>query len=154
MTGGAERPVVRPAREDDAPALSAVAREAFSRYLPRLGFEPPPMLQDFAADAQAGAVWTVGRPPQGYVVARGRGEDWLIENLARRPGAAPGLGRILLAFAEEEGRRRGFRQAVLYTHVAMREAAALYRRLGYVETGRTRSGELHRVHFAKPLIGD
>ncbi|MEM1315837.1 MAG: GNAT family N-acetyltransferase [Pseudomonadota bacterium] len=143
--------MIRPARAEEAAALAAIARAAYAPYLPRLGFEPPPMRQDFAADIADGAVWVGGDPPEGYVVARPRGEDWLIENVARAPQAPRGLGRRLLAFAEAEGARRGFARAVLYTHAKMTENRALYPRLGWTETARREEHGLPRVFFAKPL---
>jgi ribosomal protein S18 acetylase RimI-like enzyme len=47
-----------------------------------------------------------------------------------------GFGHALLARAEEEARRRGCRQIVLSTHSF--QAPALYRSLGFSETGRVK----------------
>ncbi|MEO0682327.1 MAG: GNAT family N-acetyltransferase [Pseudomonadota bacterium] len=141
----------RPARPDEAAALRALARAAYAPYVPRLGFEPPPMRQDFPADIAAAAVWVIGEPPLGFVVARASGEDWLIENVARAPDAPRGLGRRLMAAAEAEGACRGFARAVLYTHERMAENRALYPRLGWTEIARREEDGLPRVFFAKSL---
>ncbi|MEC9435646.1 MAG: GNAT family N-acetyltransferase [Pseudomonadota bacterium] len=159
--GGASAPpfVIREAEAEDAPALSAIARAAYALYVPRLGFEPPPMRQDFPADIDAGRVWAAAWADGGggasglvgYVVARPEGADWMIENVARAPDGPRGLGRALVAFAEAEGRARGFGRVVLYTNAAMTENQALYPRLGYVETGRREENGLSRVYYAKDL---
>lgn len=156
--GGASAPPfsIRPARAEDAGPLAALARAAYAIYVPRLGFEPPPMRQDFPADIAAGRVWAAewadgGAGTLGYVVARPEGPDWMIENVARAPDAPRGLGRALIAFAEDEGRARGFARVVLYTNEMMVENQALYPRLGYVETGRRTRNGLSRVFYAREL---
>ncbi|SDW43082.1 hypothetical protein SAMN05444336_101991 [Albimonas donghaensis] len=157
---GVEAFVMRAAVEADAPALAAIARAAYAPYVPRLGFEPPPMRQDFPADIAAGRVWAAewadgggrdGLGLLGYAVARPEGPDWMIENVARAPDGPRGLGRALIAFAEAEGRARGFARVVLYTNAAMTENQALYPRLGYLETGRREENGLSRVFYARDL---
>ena len=56
-----------------------------------------------------------------------------------------------MAFAEEEARRRGHRVIELYTNEVMVENIALYRRLGYVETGRKQVAGYDRVYMRKTL---
>jgi ribosomal protein S18 acetylase RimI-like enzyme len=58
-------------------------------------------------------------------------------------------GRALVAFAEAEARRRGYAQLRLYTHVLMTENLALYRRLGFEESGRITEKGYERVYMAK-----
>ena len=142
---------IRPATQEDAAALGRIARAAYAPYLARLGFEPPPMAQNFPDDIAAGAVWVIGEPPLGYVVARPRDGDWLLENVARAPEASRGSGRRLIAFAEAEAVRRGFRRITLYTHALMTENHALYAKLGYGEIARREDAGLDRVFFAKRL---
>jgi GNAT superfamily N-acetyltransferase len=62
-----------------------------------------------------------------------------------------GLGRALLAFAEDEARRRGLPEIRLHTNAAMADNLAMYPRLGYAEVGRETRGGFHRVLFAKAL---
>lgn len=144
---------IRPARAGDAPALARIAEEAYAPYVALIGREPPPLRQDFPADIAAGACWVAGEPPRGYVVARERAErDWLLENVAVAGEArGTGLGRALVAFAEREGRRRGFDRIVLYTHAKMRANLTLYPHLGYRQTDRRTEGGLDRVYFEKQL---
>ena len=145
--------MIRPAAPGDAAALIAIARAAYAPFVPLIGREPPPMQQDFPADIADGAAWVSGSPIQGYIVARPKGADWLIENVGITPPAqGRGLGRALIAFAEEEGQHRGHARVVLYTNAAMTRNLSLYPRLGYVEAGRGRTASgLDRVHFAKAL---
>ena len=62
-----------------------------------------------------------------------------------------GLGRRLLAFAEAEALRRGYREIRLYTHEAMVENQRLYRAIGYEETGRGTAAGYARVFMRKHL---
>ena len=137
MTG-----TVRPARPEDVPSLREIARAAYLPFVPLIGAEPPPMQQDFAADIQDGAVWVCGEPVAGYVVARPQGADWLIENLAVLPNAhGRGLGRILIGFAEAQGRERGFARAVLYTNLNMAANLTLYPHLPAAEVEQTSAAD-------------
>jgi ribosomal protein S18 acetylase RimI-like enzyme len=54
-----------------------------------------------------------------------------------------------VAYAEAEARRRTYAQLRLYTHVLMTENLALYRRLGFEETGRITEKGYERVYIAK-----
>ncbi|SFI67392.1 GNAT family N-acetyltransferase [Albimonas pacifica] len=149
---------IRPARPADAPALSALVRESFALYVPRMGREPAPMAQDFPADIAAGRCWAADGPDGllGLLVAYADGpaEDpsFHLETVAVSPAAqGAGLGRALIAFAEDEARSRGLPCVRLYTNASMVENLALYPRLGYVETGRRTENGFERVFFEKPL---
>ncbi len=145
---------IAPALPDDASALARIARAAYETYVPLIGREPAPMLQDFPADIADGAVWTarVADGPVGYVVARPKGEDWLLENVAVAPEAqGTGLGKRLIARAEAEGAARGFARVILYTNAKMTANLSLYPSLGYVETGRREQDGFDRVFFVKAL---
>lgn len=146
---------IRPARPDEAPALAALARAAYGRYVARLGFEPPAMNPEFPSRIAEGGVWVLDGPEgggrMGYVIARPDGDDWFVDNLARAPQAPRGAGRTLLAFAEAEGARRGFSTVTLYTNGVMTENQALYPRLGYIETGRRHERGMTLVLYAKAL---
>ncbi len=145
---------IDPALPDDASALVRIARAAYETYVPLIGREPAPMLQDFPADIADGAVWTArgAEGPVGYVVARPKGEDWLLENVAVAPEAqGTGLGKRLIERAEAEGAVRGFARVILYTNAKMTANLSLYPSLGYVETGRREQDGFDRVFFVKAL---
>ena len=76
----------------------------------------------------------------------------LLDNIAVSPARQGlGLGRRLLAFAENEALRRGYREIRLYTHQAMVENQLLYTSIGYEETGRGTEAGYDRVFMRKPL---
>ena len=76
----------------------------------------------------------------------------LLDNIAVDPRRQrQGLARQLVAFAESEARRRGHAELRLYTHVRMVENIALYRHLGFVETGRGHDVGYDRVFMSKAL---
>ena len=144
--------MIRPGRAQDIARLGEIARAAYAPYVPLIGFEPPPLLQDFDQDVAEAAVWVSGEPVLGYVVARRKGDDWLLENVAVAPEAqGRGLGRALIGFAEEEGARRGFARIVLYTNIHMTANLVLYPALGYREVAHLTEDGLSRVYFEKQL---
>jgi len=142
----------RPARPADAPALTAIARAAYSPYVAAIGFEPPPMIQDFATAIALGRVTVIGAPPAGYVVAYATGDDWHIENVAVAPEArGRGLGGLLIGASEAEGKARGHARVTLYTNAAMAPNLTLYPALGYRQVARRTESGLDRVYFTKAL---
>lgn len=147
--------MIRQATSVDLPAVEAIVHAAYSGYVERIGKPPGPMLNDYrqliAADCvsvledDAGAV-------AGIVVLLAKPDHVLLDNIAVRPDRqGQGIGRRLVAFAEAETRRRGFAELRLYTHRKMVENIALYRRLGFVETGRGSDAGYDRVFMTKPL---
>ena len=78
----------------------------------------------------------------------------LLDNIAVAPERqGSGLGRRLLAFAEAEASRRGYREIRLYTHQTMVENQRLYASIGYEETGRGAEAGYDRVFMRKQLPG-
>ena len=76
----------------------------------------------------------------------------LLDNIAVSPNRQGlGLGRRLLAFAETEALRRGYREIRLYTHQTMVENQSLYASIGYEETGRGTEAGYDRVFMRKQL---
>ncbi|MEM9146422.1 MAG: GNAT family N-acetyltransferase [Pseudomonadota bacterium] len=140
---------------EDLDTLVALAERAYAPYVARLGgIEPYAMRPDFAGHIGAGRVQVLAEDGAilAYLIAYREEAAWLIENLAVDPARqGQGLGRGLLAAAEEAARRAGCAEIRLYTNAVMTENQALYRRLGYRETGRTQVGPMHRVHFERPL---
>lgn len=153
---------IRPALMSDLQSVQACATEAYRPYVPRMGKKPAPMVADFRAQIEARQVHVMeaGGQVAGFIVLFSRrsasgeaGEDHLhVENVAVFPEHhGKGLGRALLAFAEDEARRRKLPAVELYTNVKMTENLALYPRLGYVETGRRKEAGFSRVFYRKAL---
>ena len=79
-------------------------------------------------------------------------ERALLDNVAVLPKCqGRGLGRQLIAHAEAEAKRLGYKAIELYSHELMHENIALYTRLGYREFARKTEKGYNRVYMRKPL---
>ena len=147
-------PTLRPAARDDLHAVANVVRAAYSRYVARLGREPGPMGDDYAAQIEAGHVHVAEHDSavKGVLVLIPGKSGMLVHNVAVSPHAQGlGLGRALLEFAERAAMESGYRSIELYTNEAMTENIGLYSRIGYIETHRAEEKGLRRVYMSKPL---
>ena len=144
---------IRLARSDEWEMVRDLARSAYAPYVERIGTEPWPMLEDYAALIEAGEVWVVDDDGiAGYVVLKEQSDHLLLDNVAVTPGRqGTGLGSRLLTFAEEHARARGQDEIRLYTNELMVENQAWYERVGYTETGRAREHGFARVFYEKRL---
>jgi ribosomal protein S18 acetylase RimI-like enzyme len=145
---------VRRARQADAAAMAAIARDAYAPYLPRLGRAPAPMTSDYAEVAGGGQAWVATAAGQvvGLLVLVPLPGYLLLENVAVHPDQqGRGIGSRLLAAAERQARMLGVAEIRLYTNEAMTENLAWYRRHGYTETHRADQAGYRRVFFAKRL---
>jgi GNAT superfamily N-acetyltransferase len=146
--------VIRTATLLDLRQIEVVVRGAYSGYIPRIGREPGPMLDDYASLISQGLVHVLddGRVV-GVVVLVPEPGAMLLDNVAVDPAIqGKGYGGLLLEFAEQEARRQGFGVIRLYTNVLMTENLALYSRLGYVETRRGQEKGYSRVYMEKRLL--
>lgn len=146
--------MIRPARHADRPAIERIVADAFGYYVERLGKPPGPMLDDYREFIENGLAHVLEIDGQivGYVILVGEPGGLLLENVAVAPQAqGRGHGRTLLAFAEQEARRRGRPRVRLYTNAFMVENIALYLSLGYVETHRAHENGYDRVFMTKEL---
>ena len=147
--------MIRAAAPRDVATVEAIVCEAYAIYIDRIGKPPGPMLDDYPALVSAGVV-SVLEAPDGAIAAiivlLPKPDHLLLDNIAvRRASQGQGLGRRLIAFAEAEALRLGYREIRLYTHEMMTENVALYTRLGFVETGRGHQAGYNRVFMAKML---
>lgn len=146
--------MIRPAEASDEAAILACAEQAYSRFIPRIGRKPAPMLADYRGQIAAGQVWIAedGSDLAGFIVFAPQGDVMLLENVAVLPTAAGrGIGKALIGCCEAEARRLGLRAISLYTNEKMVENIAIYPKLGYVETRRGDEDGFRRVWFEKPL---
>ncbi|MEW5986878.1 MAG: GNAT family N-acetyltransferase [Chloroflexota bacterium] len=146
--------IIRRASLADADIITELTAAAYSRHVPRLGRLPQPMTADYRQMVAEHPIWLLylGSEPAGVLVLIVEAEALLIYSVAiSPPHQKQGLGRRLLAWAEQEARRAGYTLIRLYTNVLMEENVALYRRLGYEETGRESYLGSTLVHMAKPL---
>jgi ribosomal protein S18 acetylase RimI-like enzyme len=146
---------IRPAEIQEAGAVTMLVREAYAKYVGRIGREPAPMLVDYEAAILAGETWVLveGDETSGVLVMRPENDHLFVETVAVRPDRqGSGLGRRLMAFVEEAARDRGLREIQLYTNEKMEENLPFYRSLGFGETGR-RFDEGYRRVFMKKRLG-
>ncbi|UPY35969.1 GNAT family N-acetyltransferase [Sediminicoccus sp. KRV36] len=147
-------PPLRLARPGEAPAIRAMVRAAYAHYVPLIGIEPLPMVDDYAARIAAGQAWVLEQDGQmaGLLVLEDTPEGLLLDNIAVAEAArGQGHGRAMIAFAEAEARRRGQPCLWLYTNEKMTENIALYTRLGFVELRREEKSGRHAVIMEKRL---
>jgi ribosomal protein S18 acetylase RimI-like enzyme len=146
--------MIRRAAHPDEDAIARITAEAYQHYVPRIGREPAPMTTDYAGAVRAGQAWVAEDDGQavGIVVLELHPDHLLVENIAVRPSAqGRGVGRQLLARAEELARELGYDEVRLYTHESMTENIAYYPRRGYTETHRGGQDGYRRVFFRKQL---
>ena len=143
---------IRPALSEDAAAVAACVCGAYVRHILRIGRQPGPMLQDYAQVLRDDTVYVAVAAGEvvGVLVLATTDEGFCLDNIAVRPDhAGQGLGRRLLALAEDEARRAGRLSIYLYTHAMLTENQALYRHNGYVEYDRRVVNGFPRVSCAK-----
>ena len=145
---------IRPAVAADVATIRAIVDAAYGIYIPRMGKPPGPMLDDYDALVAAGRVSVLDADGAiaGAIVLLPQEDHLLLDNVAVAPAfQGRGLGRALMAFADDEARRLGFDEVRLYTHVVMTENQALYARLGFEETHRGEQDGYDRVFMRKRL---
>ncbi len=146
--------IVRPANAGDVPALRDIVQRAYSVYIERIGRRPGPMDDDYVALVREAHIFVAedvsGDGVAGLIVLEATPDHVLIANVAVDPERQHGgIGRALLAYAEEFAVDRGLDEVRLFTHMTMTENQGLYRRLGYREDGREVGSEFARVYFSK-----
>jgi GNAT superfamily N-acetyltransferase len=111
------------------------------------------MLDDYAARVSEGAVWVLEEAGViAAITALPTPNCLLLDNIAVSPARQGlGLGRRLLAFAEAEALRRGYREIRLYTHQTMVENQRLYASIGYEKTRRGTEAGYDRVFMRRQL---
>ena len=143
-------PRIRRATANDVTRIGAIARAAYSKYVPRIGREPAPMSADFATAVVADHVVVIETAGivDGYMNAWPELDAYFIENIAVAPARQhQGLGRKLIDHAAAEARRHNLSAIRLYTNAAMTESLSMYAHIGFVETHRATEKEFDRVYM-------
>ncbi len=145
---------LRPATAEDAGAIRSLVREAYAKWIPVIGREPLPMTADPAEAVRkhridllhmggtlAAIIETV--PGDGHL---------LIANVAVLPAFQNrGLGRRLLAHAEQLAAAQGHPVVRLFTNKLFAANVQLYRKLGYGVDREERSALGITVYMSKPI---
>ena len=124
----ANRLTIRKAELPDAGGIKACVAAAYQHYIPRMGQVPGPMLDDYAQVISRHQAFVVGEGGQiiGVLVLVSDEEMMLLDNVAVHPDRQGlGLGRQLMAFAENEAAKQGYSSLELYTHESMTENIGL-----------------------------
>lgn len=148
------RQKIRIADAADCPVVERIVRAAYSHYVSRIGREPGPMLDDYAALIGKRRVHVIEHQGevQGVLVLIAEKDAMLLDNIAVAPASQGlGLGRQLLEFAEQEAATAGYRTVRLYTNEAMVENIALYQGMGFTETHRGEENGFRRVYMSKTI---
>lgn len=128
---------LRRAMAADAPAVRAVTREAYAKWVPLIGREPKPMTADHDAAIRDHRVDLLcdGARIVALIETIAEPAALLIENVAVSPAfQGRGLGRRLIAHAEQIAAAMGYAEIRLYTNARFVENVVLYQRLGYAIT--------------------
>lgn len=152
-----EQPTLRRATADDVAGIAGLTDAAYSKYIAEIGRKPQPMTTDYAPMVRDHPVWVLEIEQQlaGVLVLQHEAENMLIYSVAIAPEYQKrGLGRLLLAHAEQQARQAGYDVVRLYTNGKMEANIALYSRLGYRETGRETYPGGTVVHMTKQLTAD
>ena len=147
-------PEIRAAKPEDRQNVLRCVNVAYAVYVGIVGRRPAPMLANYDALIEQGTVYVIdgARGIDGVLVIRPHDDHLLLENVAVRPSRQKqGLGRKLIAFAEDQAMERGLSEVQLYTHVRMEGNLSVYPRLGYEETERRSEDGYERVYFRKQL---
>lgn len=146
---------LRRADSADVDAIEQVVHDSFSKYVPRIGKPPAPMLVDFGEAVATARVWVVEQADQRIVavlVTEDHRDHLLLDIVAVAPGAqGHGHGTLLLDRAERDARELGLPEIRLVTNQAMTENLSFYPRHGYTETGRGHQDGYDRVFYRKSV---
>ncbi|MGY4711755.1 GNAT family N-acetyltransferase [Mycolicibacterium sp. CBM1] len=144
----------RSAASADARAIASLTDRAYARWVAVIGRKPLPMQVDYAAAVGAhrfDGVWDSDELV-GVVETTPEDDSLLIVNVAVDPGwQGRGVGRWLLAYAEQLAVAAGFRRIRLYTNVLFEVNIALYASVGYAEERREAMNGGTVVHMVKEL---
>jgi GNAT superfamily N-acetyltransferase len=125
---------IRIATSGDAPAVTALTRSAYAKWIPLIGREPLPMRADHAAhirDHRTDLLYVEDELAALIETIR-RSDDILIENVAVDPSFQKrGYGRKLIAYVEQSAAEAGINVVRLYTNAKFEENLRLYASLGY-----------------------
>jgi ribosomal protein S18 acetylase RimI-like enzyme len=128
---------LRRATAADAPAIRALTREAYAKWVRVIGREPKPMRADFDAAIRDHRVDLLcqGERVVALIETIAEPAALLIENVAVSPNLQGlGLGRRLMAHAEGLASAMGYGEIRLYANARFVKNISLYQRLGYAIT--------------------
>lgn len=149
---------LRRARTDDVPQIQSMVREAYTKYIDRIGKPPAPMSSDYTQLLNTHEVFVLENDDNHTVVGSivlgldGGSDSIKINNVVVDPAAqGKGYGRILMNYAEDFAQAQEKPALTLFTNVKMFENLTLYPKMGFLETERRTEDGYERVYFRKDL---
>jgi len=131
---------IRQATRADSTGLKNCMESAYAFYQERMGgIRLPPMDADYSSEIENYPSWVVesDKGILGGLIMDFENKQASIANIAVNPGfQGQGIGGELMKFAESRARENNYPELHLATHVLLHENIALYRHLGWQETGR------------------
>ena len=146
--------IIRKAFLDDVESITALTDDAYTKYIPLIGRKPQPMTADYSKMVVENSIWllVIENHVVGVLVLIYEPKNILIYSVAIHPEyQKQGLGRRLLAWAEQQAVQDGYKSIRLYTNERFEDNILLYRHLGYQETSREPFLNSTLVHMAKDL---
>jgi len=144
----------RKATKEDSEWLMRCTQRAYSVYIPILGRKPVPMTHDYTAAIDVYDIWIAeceGRRV-GLLMLQHEIDHMVVYSVAVLPECTgQGIGRQLLAHAEEIALANGFELLRLYTNERMERNLTIYRRFGYVDSHKTIFKGSKVIHLKKSL---
>jgi len=142
---------IRKAVPDDSDSLKNCMVSAYAEYEERMGgVRLPPMDVDYLFEIKNYPSWVVESEGSvlGGLIMVFENDQVSIANVAIDPRfQGQGIGGALTKFAESKAKENGFAELQLATHVLLTENIALYKHLGWKETGRDES----RIYMKKGI---
>ena len=145
---------LRRANLGDIDAVVAFQRAAYAKNRPLLGVEPLPLLADYRKILADYETWLYesGDGLEGVLILEPRKDDLLIWSISTAPRLhGQGLGRRLLAAAEERARALGLGMMRLYTGEPLKNNIAWYEHHGYARERVEDLGDRRVVHMMKRI---
>ena len=146
---------IRLAVDSDWPAIRDCIRQSFDVYVSRIGREPAPMRTDYRDAIASGNVFVMDGADacvNCVLIIVPERDHLLIDTIAVAPALQhQGIGRVLMAYAEQRAAALGFTELRLYTNVKMTENQRWYPRIGYHETHREFENGYERVFYSKHI---
>ena len=147
---------LRQAGEDDASGIRELTRAAYAKWVPVIGREPKPMMADYAEAVRSHRIDLLYADGElaALIDTIPEADHLLIENIAVLPAfQGRGLGRRLMAHAEQVALSVGHDEIKLYTNKRFIENVQLYRKRGYrIDRDEEFKGDV-AIHMSKSISG-
>ncbi|MBX5170492.1 GNAT family N-acetyltransferase [Rhizobium sp. NZLR1b] len=130
---------MRPASPEDLERITTLTAAAYRPYTELFGAPPIPMAEDYAPRIERGEVWLreVGGETAGLMVVERHSDHLMLFSIAVSPAfQGAGHGLAMLKWLEGKAREWAKPEIRLYTNALMERNIALYRAVGFHETGR------------------